>query len=132
VGSNNTEFTDGIFDVFVCYVFNRYPEVPKLYKILDEVVCQIVKSQTIDKMRIYIESIVSSIESFLESRDGLMTPLQFTRVNLSIYQADPLELFLARLHNRTDLIQYLRTGGTGIYKGECTSGRACKRHRISL
>jgi hypothetical protein len=120
-----------MFDALVCYVSNRYPEVPKLCKMLDEVVRQMVKSQTIDEMRIHIESIVPSIESFLESRDGSMPPSQFTRVNLSMYQADPLELFPARLHNRTDLIQYLRTGGTKIYE-ECASGRACKRRRISL
>jgi hypothetical protein len=120
-----------MFDALICYVSNRYPEVPKLGKMLDEVVRQMVKSQTIDEMRINIESIVPSIESFLESRDGLMPPLQFTRVNLSIYQADPLELFPARLLNRTDLIQHLRTGGTEIYE-ERASGRACKRRRISL
>jgi hypothetical protein len=91
-----------------------------------------VKSQTIDKMRIHIESIIPSIESFLESRDGLIPLLQFMRVNLLIYQADPLELFPASLYNRTDLIQYLRTGGTEIYEEECASGRACKRYRISL
>ena len=39
--------------------------------------------------RIHIESIVPSIESFLESRDGLIPPSKFTRVNLSMYQADP-------------------------------------------
>jgi hypothetical protein len=121
-----------MFDALVCYVSNRYPEVSKLCKMLDEVVRQMVKSQTIDEMRIHIESIVPSIESFLESRDGLMPPSQFTRVNLSMYQADPLELFPARLHNRTDLIQHLRTGGTEIYEEECASGRACKRRRISL
>jgi hypothetical protein len=104
-----------MFDALVCYVSNRYPEVPKLCKMLDEVVRQMVKSQTIDEMRIHIESIVPSIESFLESRDGLMPPSQFTRVNLLMNQADPLKLFPARLHNRTDLILYLRTGGTEIY-----------------
>jgi len=74
-----------MFNALIYYVSNRYPEIPKLGKILDEVVRQIVKSQTIDKMRINIESIIPSIESFLESRDGLMPLLQFTRVNLSIY-----------------------------------------------
>jgi hypothetical protein len=121
-----------MFDALICYVSNRYPGVPKLGKMLDEVVRQMVKSQTIDEMRIDIESIVPSIESFLESRDGLMPPSQFTRVNLSMYQADPLELFPARLHNRTDLIQHLRTRGTEVYEEERASGRACKRRRISL
>jgi hypothetical protein len=121
-----------MFDALVCYVSNRYPEVPKLCKMLDVVVRQMVKSQTVDEMRIHIESIVPSIESFLESRDGLMPLLQFTRVNLSMYQTDPLELFPASLYNRTDLIQYLRIRGTEIYEEECASGRACKRRRISL
>ena len=64
-----------MFDALICYVSNRYPEVPKLGKMLDEVVRQIVKSQTIDEMRIHVESIVPSIESFLESRDSFMPPL---------------------------------------------------------
>jgi hypothetical protein len=121
-----------MLDALVCYVSSRYPEVPKLGKMLDKVVRQMVKSQKIDEMRIYIDSIVPSIESFLESRDGLMPLSQFTRVNFSMYQADPLELFLARLHNRTGLIQYLRTGGTEVYKEEFASGRVYKRRRISL
>jgi hypothetical protein len=33
-----------MFDALVYYVSNRYPEVPKLCKMLDEVVRQIVKS----------------------------------------------------------------------------------------
>lgn len=129
---NDTEFTDDMLNALVCYISNRYPEAPKLCKMLDGVVRQMVKSQTIDEMRIYIESIVPSIESFLKSRDGLMPPSQFTRIDLSIYQADPLELFPAQLHNRPDLIQYLRTRGTEIYKEECASRRTCKRRRVSL
>jgi len=122
-----------MFDALVCYVSNTYPEIPKLCKMLDEVVRHMAKSQMIDEMRIHVESIVPSIESFLESREDLMPPSQFTRVDLSMHQADPLELFPARLHNnRTDLIQYLRTGSTEIYEEERASGLACKRRRISL
>lgn len=79
MGSNDTEFTDDIFDALVCYVFNMYPEIPKLYKMLNEVVRQMVKSQTIDGMRFHIENIVPS-------RDDLIPLSQFTRVNLSIYR----------------------------------------------
>lgn len=121
-----------MFDALVCYVFNTYPEIPKLCKMLDEVVHQMVKNQTIEEMRFHIENIVQSIESFLESRGDLMPPSQFTRVDLSMYQADPLEPFPARLHNRTDLIQYQRTGVTEIYEEERASGLACKRRRISF
>ena len=56
---------------------------------------------------------------------------RFTCVDLLIYQADPLELFSARLYKRTDLIQYLRTEYTKIYK-ERARRLACKRRRISL
>ena len=63
-----------MFNALVCYVFNMYPEIPKLCKMLDKVVRQMVKSQTIDEMRIHIENTVPSIESFLESRDDLMPP----------------------------------------------------------
>ena len=97
---------------------------------LDEVVYQIVKNQTINEIKIHIKSIIPSIESFLESRDNLMPLLQFTQVNLLIYQANPLKLFLARLHNQTNLIQHLRTRGTKIE--ERRSGLAYKRRRISL
>jgi len=131
MSSNDTEFTDDMFDALVCYVFNRYPEIPKLCKVLDKVVRQMVKNRTIDEIRFQIENIVPSIERFLESRDDLMPPLQFTRVDLSIYQADPLELFPAALQNQTDLIQYLRTGDTEIYE-ERANGLLCKRRRISF
>ena len=132
MGSNDTEFTDDMFNALVCYVFNMYPDIPKLCKMLDKVVRQMVKSQTIDEMRIHIENIFPSIESFLESRDDLMPPSKFTRVDLSIYQADPLEYFPATLHNQTDLIEYLRIEGTEIDGEERARGLGCKRRRISL
>ena len=121
-----------MFNALVCYVFNRYSEIPKLCKMLDKVVRQMVKSQTIDVKTFHLENIVPSIESFLESRDDIMPLLPFTRVDLSTYQADPLEIFPARLRSRTDLIQYQRTGGTEICREEDISGLACKRRRISL
>ncbi|CZR66021.1 uncharacterized protein PAC_15921 [Phialocephala subalpina] len=129
---NDTEFTDDMLDALVCYVFSTYPEVPKLCKMLDKVVRQMVKSQTVSEMKFHIENITPSIENFLESRDDLMPPSQFTRVNLSMYRADPLELFPARLHNRTDLIQHLWIKGTQIYGEERVSRLACKRRRISF
>jgi hypothetical protein len=132
VGSNDTEFTDDMFNALVCYVFNMYPEIPKLCKMLDKVVRQMVKSQTIDEMRIHIENTVPGIESFSESRDDLMPPSQFTGVDLSMYQVDSLEYFPATLHNQTDLIKYLRTEGTEIDGEERARGLACKRRRISL
>lgn len=46
-----------MFDAVVCYVFNTYPEIPKLCKMLDEVVRQMVKNQTIDEMRFYVENL---------------------------------------------------------------------------
>jgi hypothetical protein len=68
------------------------------------------KSQTIGEMRFHIENIVPSIESFLEIRDDLMPPSQLTRVDLSMYQADPLELLLDLLTNRL-----WQCGGAGSY-----------------
>jgi hypothetical protein len=91
-----------------------------------------VKNQTIDEMRFYVEDLVPSIESFLESRDDLMPLSKFVRVDPSAYQADPLELFPARLRNRASLNQYLRTGGAEIYREERASEFAYKRRRISL
>jgi hypothetical protein len=132
VKSNNTEFTDDMFDALVCYVFNTYSEIPKFCKMLDQVVRLMVKSQTIDGIRFHIENIVPSIKSFLESRDELMPLSQFTRFDLSMYQAGPLELFPARVHNRTDPISYLQKGGTEISEEEYISGLACKRRRVSL
>ena len=71
-GSNNIDFIDSIFNALIFYVSNKYLEVLKLSKILDEVLCQMVKSEMIGEVRIDIESTVLSIESFLDSRDGLM------------------------------------------------------------
>jgi hypothetical protein len=91
-----------------------------------------VKNQTIDDMRFYVKDLVPSIESFLESRDDLMPLSEFVRVDLSTYQADPLELFPARLRNRTSLNRYPRTEGAEIYREERASGFACKRRKTLL
>jgi hypothetical protein len=121
-----------MFDAVVCYVFNTYPEIPKLCKMLDEVVRQMVKNQTINEMRFYIDNLVPSIERFLESHDDAMPPSKFARVDPSTYQADPLELFPEGLRNRTSLSQYLWTDGPEIYPEERVSGLVCKRRRIWL
>jgi hypothetical protein len=38
-GSNNIDFIDSIFNALIFYVSNKYLEVLKLSKILDEVLC---------------------------------------------------------------------------------------------
>jgi hypothetical protein len=43
-----------MFNALVYYVSNRYPVVLKLSVMLDKVVREMVKSQTIDEMRITI------------------------------------------------------------------------------
>ncbi|KAH8650347.1 hypothetical protein BGZ60DRAFT_421777 [Tricladium varicosporioides] len=129
---NNTEFTDEMFDTLICYVFNIYPEIPRLWHKLDIVVRQMVKNQTVAEMRFYVEDLVPSIESFLESRGDLRPLSKFVRVDPSTYQADPLELFPVGLRNRTSLNQYLRAEGAEMYREERASGSACKRRRISL
>jgi len=82
-----------MFDTLVCYVSNMYPQIPKLCEMLDSVVRQMIKSQAINEMKTHIERIMPRIESFLKSRDDLIPASQFTRVDLSIYETDPLELF---------------------------------------
>jgi len=129
MGSNNTEFTDDVFDALLCYVFNMYPEIPKLCKMLGKVVRQMVKGHTIGEMRFRIKNIVPSIKSFLESWNDLLPPSKFTPVDVSLYQADPLEPFPARLHNWTDQIQYLWADSSEMYGEEHVGAPACKRRR---
>jgi hypothetical protein len=101
-----------MFDALVCYVFNIYAEIPKLCKMLDKVVREVVQNQTIDEMRVQVENLFPSIESFLKSRDDLMPPSKFAQVDPSTYQADPLTLFSeARPRNRTNQVRYLQTEG---------------------
>ena len=121
-----------MFDALVCYVFNTYPEIPRLGHELGIVVRQMVKNQTIDEMRFYIEDLVPSIESFLESRDDSMPLSELVRVDPSRYHADPLELFPARSRNRTSLNRYPRPEDAEMYGEERASGFASKRRRISL
>lgn len=40
-----------MFDALVCYVFNTYPEIPRLCCKLDIVVRQMVKNESTDEMR---------------------------------------------------------------------------------
>jgi hypothetical protein len=91
-----------------------------------------VKNQTIDEMRFYIENLVPSIERFLESNDDAMPLSKFARVDPSTYQADPLQLFPEGLRNRTSLSQYLWTKGPEMYPEEHASRFACKRCRTSF
>jgi hypothetical protein len=91
-----------------------------------------IKNQTIDKMRFYIENLILSIKRFLESHDDAMPPSKFTRIDPLTYQTDPLELFPEGLRNRTSLSQYLWTDSLKIYLKERVSGVAYKRRRISL
>jgi hypothetical protein len=44
-----------------------------------------VKNQTIDEMRFYVENLIPSIERFLESYDEAMPLLKFARVDPSTY-----------------------------------------------
>jgi hypothetical protein len=62
-----------------------------------------VQNQTIDETRFYVEDLVPSIESFLESRDDSMP-----------------------------LLEYPRLEGAEMYGEELASGFASKRRRISL
>jgi len=44
----------------------------------------------IDEMRVYVEDLIPNIESFLESRDGLVAPSKFVRLDPLTYQQIPL------------------------------------------
>jgi hypothetical protein len=107
-----------MFDALVCYVFNTYPEIPRLGHKLDIVVRQMLKNQTIDEMRFYIEDLVPNIKSFLESRDDSMPLSEFVRVDPSTYKADPVELFPARSSSRMSLNRYPRTEYAKINREE--------------
>lgn len=91
-----------------------------------------VKDQTIDEMRFYVEDLVPSTESFLENRNDLIPLSKFVKIDLSSCQTDPLEPFPVGLRNRVSLNQNLRKENTEIYGEERVNGSACKSRRISF
>jgi hypothetical protein len=61
--------------------------------------CSNLSSRWFGRLLYKDEDLIPSIENFLESRDDLIPLPKFVRVNPLKYQADPLELFLARSRN---------------------------------
>lgn len=59
-----------MFDAFLCYVVNTYPEVPRLCRKLDGILRTLVKDQPMDAMMAYVGSVIPDIEKFLLEQDG--------------------------------------------------------------
>jgi hypothetical protein len=52
-----------------------------------------VKNEPVEAMRSNIESVIPEIKTFIENRGGMIAPVNFTPVNLSVDYADHLDLF---------------------------------------
>jgi len=95
------------------------------------VVRQMVKNEPVEAMRSNIESVIPEIETFIENRGGMIAPVSFTPVDLSVDYADHLDLFSeTRSPIGPDL--FLQ-GGKRALSGEGNMQRSVgKRRRLSL
>ena len=70
-----------MFDAFLCYVVNTYPEIAGLCTRLDGVVRTIVNTQSIDTTKECIEGVLPDVERFLLERDRAFPTSPFTIPN---------------------------------------------------
>jgi hypothetical protein len=99
-----------MFNVLICYVINACPEVPRLCKMLEGVVQQMVKNRPLKEMKFHVENILLEVRRHLESRDDLIPLSKFTLVDPLAHPVDPLNLSPETTSlNQRDQIQCLRT-----------------------
>jgi hypothetical protein len=79
-----------------------------------------------------VESILPDIQRLFDSQNDLVSVSSFSPVDLSVYQMNPLELFLETTSlNRSNRIQNLQMDGTESEE-EGTRALAFKCPRLSL
>jgi hypothetical protein len=120
-----------MFKALVCYVISGSPEIPRICKMLDGVVRQMVKNRTLEEMRFHVEKILPDMQRFLENRDKLIPLSTFTLVDPLAYQVNPLELPSETSLNQEDRIPCQWTDGIEL-DGKGTQGPAYKRRRLSV
>jgi hypothetical protein len=85
-----------MFKVLVCYVMNSSPETPRLCKMLDGVVRQMIKNRPLEDMKIHVEKILPGIQNLLDRRNDLIPLTTFAPVELLADRIEPLELLLEK------------------------------------
>jgi hypothetical protein len=121
-----------MFNALICYVINACPEVPRLCKMLEGVVRQMVKNRPLKEMKFHVENILPEVQRHLESRDDLIPLSEFVPIDPLAHQVDPLELSLETTPlSQRDQIQCLRTDDIEL-DSEGAQGLAHKRRRLSL
>ena len=99
-----------MFNALICYVINACPEVPRLCKMLEGVVRQMVKNRPLKEMKFHVENILPDVRRHLESRDDLIPLSKFTPVDPLAHLVDLLDLSPETTSlNQRDQIQCLRT-----------------------
>jgi hypothetical protein len=83
-----------MFNIFIYYILNIFPDILKLYKRLDIIIRQIVKNKLIEAIRLNIKSVVLKIKIFIKNCENIIALISFTLINLLIDYADYLNLFL--------------------------------------
>jgi hypothetical protein len=120
-----------MFKALVCYVVNASPEITRICKTLDKVVRHMVRNRPLNEIEFHVDSVLPDIQRYIESRDDLVPLSIFTPVDLSIHEADHLELFSrAKSPKKARQIQYAHPNSIELDEG--AQGLAYKRRRLSL
>lgn len=77
---------------FLCYLFNTYPELPKLIESLDMVARCILERHQMDSVTRPVEDYIPDVEEFLLTRDGRFLPKLLQRIETRGLCENPLSL----------------------------------------
>ena len=117
-----------MFEALVCYIINVSPKIPKLGKILDQTVREMVQNRPPEDIRSHVESILPDIERLVDCQTELV-PLSIFAPLDSLPQQEPLELFsgLTCLNQNT---QFPCSPADDCEVDEGTQELAIKRRRL--
>jgi hypothetical protein len=104
-----------MFKVLGCYVINSSTETPRLCKMLDGVVRQMIKNRPLEDMKIHMEKIFPGIQNLLDRQDDLIPLTTFAPVEPLADRIEPLEFpFEKRLPSWKSSTQWRQIDETGL------------------
>jgi hypothetical protein len=122
-----------MFKALVCYVFNGSPETPRLCRMLDGVIRQMIKNRSLEDMKFQVEKTLPVLQRLLDSRGDLIPLATFTPIDPLAFQVDPLELpSKTTSPSWITATQFRQVDGIILDGEKGTRELARKRRRLSL
>jgi len=78
-----SDFTVKMVDAFLCYVLNTYPGLPEIFRSLDSIVRNMVRSRCSAAAAGDTERLVPDIERFLQNQDTVFPTAPFAMPSIS-------------------------------------------------